>query len=43
MHHDHSRVSMVAADALAPIWRQGICNYHDDAGMSVGAYQSYPK
>ena len=27
----HIRISMVVGDALAPSWRQGICNYHDDA------------
>ena len=34
-YHHHSGVSMVVADALAPIWRQDISNYHDDAGRST--------
>ena len=28
-------VSMVYADGLVPIWRQGICSHHDDIGQSV--------
>ena len=28
-------VSMVVADDLVPIWRQGICNHHDGIGRSV--------
>ena len=31
-HHRLSRVTMVIADVLAPIWRQGISNHHDDIG-----------
>ena len=26
---------MVVADALVPLWRQDICNYHDDAGRTT--------
>ena len=32
-HDGHSRVSMVVADNLASIWRQGICNHHDDGDI----------
>ena len=32
---DHSRVIMVVADGLVPIWHQDICNYLDDTGWSV--------
>ena len=33
----HCRVNMVFADDLAPLWRQGICNHHDDIDQSVNA------
>ena len=29
----HSRVSMMVADDLVPMWHQGICNHHDDISM----------
>ena len=29
------RVIMMVADELATIWRQDICNHHDDVGRSV--------
>ena len=32
---------MVDADTLAPIWRQGICNYLDDARLSAKPYNTY--
>ena len=31
----HNWESMVVADDLAPIWRQGICNHHDDIDQSM--------
>ena len=28
-------INMMVTDALAPNWRQGICNHHDDVGRPV--------
>ena len=33
----YSIVSMVVADGLAPIWRQNICNHHDDVVSILSA------
>ena len=29
------RGNMVVADGLAPVWRQAICNYHNDPGWTT--------
>ena len=33
--YNHNQISMVVADGLAPIWRQGICNHSDGVAQSV--------
>ena len=34
LYYSHVQVSMAVADGLTPIWRQVICNHHDDIGWS---------
>ena len=34
-------VIMVAADALVPFWRQGICNYHEESTVFMSYWYNY--